>query len=240
MSEDLKEDRLLQLYQESYFQELGRKDSTVSRLQAVSSLVLVEIGFLGFVIAQIQPHDLAELTIFAVSFWLMCGSIIVAVYFLGDGFLRQKYELFPYLDDTEEYRITLSETYAPFDDGQSLARKYFAEYQIKYLSECASQIGRTNTKRHRLAHLSLIWVFAFTLPAMVSIGVLFVEDRLGDQPNPTCICQTYCAPETQMNEDETNEPPSEPPPPPPPPPKRLERGEKPIDGSRPSPDSDGN
>ncbi|MEZ5557995.1 MAG: hypothetical protein R3E86_05535 [Pseudomonadales bacterium] len=241
MTETTENERLIQYYREAYFHELDRKDAAMSRLQGVSSLVLVEIGFLGYVISRIEPHDLFELSLVSGSFWMMCASIICAVWFLAHGFLFQTYELVPYLDETEEYRATLLRTYAKFEHGDNLARKYFDEFQISYLSDCASQIGRTNTKRHRIAHLSLVFVFVFTLPALLSVGILFVHDRLGDPPSVgTSFCQKVCEPEILMIEGEDNETqPEPPPPPPPPPPKRLERGEKPIDTSRPPSDSDG-
>lgn len=139
---------IFQLYEKMYFHEIDAREKINSRLQLPLALIISLIGVLGFFIQNFHHH---QCSYFEIAFWvLFVASAFMlgrAIFFFSKAWINNSYFLLPTLRNTEDYRISLVDTYKEYDKGEEWIKNAFSQYLIDSYINHASNNADCNDRR---------------------------------------------------------------------------------------------
>ena len=231
---DMDSDDLREFYKESYYLELETRERISSGVHFSITVVVAELGFLGFLISDTMVEEPSS----SISYGTLCMMVMliatcvvvvmVAIVYLARAFWGHDYTLMPTPAEIEAYRTKLLSTYE--SNENSLAKKYFDEFLILYFSDCATQISSVNDRRRYILHCCNRFVLIFILPAMLAFGLQYWLEIETTRSSSSMALEQ---PQGELEMADKKQPPA--PPPPPPPPKRVVKNDQPSPPRDPRP-----
>ena len=160
---------LYALYEKLYFHEIDAREKLSGRLQTPLVIIISMASFLAFML---QNHEVTIWNKASLPFiiFLAAGSIalIVSIYYFIRSWYGHAYSFLPSAQETESYQKLLSETYAGYENGDSLSKKYLDDYICNYLISCSSINTQCNDKRTLYLHKTNGWLIIVALLLFLS------------------------------------------------------------------------
>ncbi len=160
---------IFELYEKLYFHEVEAREKISSRLQIPLAILLSIISVYAHIIKGISlnNHCLWNV-VFGLTFLISIILFVTSMSYFIRSFYGHTYEFIPSAIETENYRQKLIETYKEYEDGESIAEKYFDEYIYKYYNECSSLNTKVNDKRSEFLHKCNTYLILSALPLVAA------------------------------------------------------------------------
>ncbi|HBP89086.1 MAG TPA: hypothetical protein PKK23_13965 [Nitrospirales bacterium] len=230
-----KEERF-QLYERQYYHEIEMREKLNSRLQMPFAVLVVIVGFLGYMLQNASPQNNG---IGVIVFWVFWTSAIISLA-IGVWFFRKSWfghtdKLLPTAESIESYRKELILTYRDFEDNEKIVEEAFGNVLFEYYVKFSSKNAINNDARaYNLYRTIVSLTFAIGLAFLAFLPFQWLGLNQSNHPRPIKVeVLNFEKPEGEfMSERKT------PPPPPPPPPPRSVKGEVPKPQPRMPPKSE--
>lgn len=217
--------KLFELYERLYFHEIEMREKLNGRLQLPLAVLISVIGALAFMLRNFSNSGEKNLLIlFLLLYVLSCLFVVIGVHYFIRSWYGYEYSFIPSAVETENYRQTLVETYAEFENSEDLVEMHFANFLRKYYIECSSKNTENNDKRSLFLHFTNRHIVTGAIFAFLSLIPFYFgsfDKNLKESIQVVRVCEPIEIKGVGMSKDEPKNQERTPPPPPPPPPKRV-------------------
>jgi len=168
---------LYDLYEKLYFHEIDVREKLSGRLQIPLVIILSMAGLLAFMLQNYEKTIWNTLSLPFILL-LIAGSValVVSIYYFILSWYGHTYSFLPSAQETESYQKLLNETYAPYEDGEALSKKYLDDYVCKYLITCSSINTQSNDKRSFYLHRTNASLIIVALLLLLSFLCFYFGD----------------------------------------------------------------
>jgi len=168
---------LYDLYEKLYFHEIDVREKLSGRLQIPLVIIISMAGLLAFMLQNYEKTIWNKASCLFIVF-LIAGSLslIVSIYYFIRSWYGHLYSFLPSAQSTESYQKLLYETYAEYENGDALSKKYLDDYICKYLITCSSVNTQCNDKRTLYLHKTNGWLIIVALLLLLSFLCFYFGD----------------------------------------------------------------
>lgn len=170
-------DPLYQFYKELYFHEIDVREKLNARVQIPFAIILSLIGGLSFMVPRQGIHDFDGIVITYCTFFVITFfSLLMAGLRLVQSWHNHEYSFLPTTKDCEEYRLTLIDIYAEFENSDELVKTYFEQFVLDEYINSSTINTKINDQRSLFLHFTNRWLIA----TVALIFVTFIFFVFGD------------------------------------------------------------
>ncbi len=226
----MNKEKLFQLYEKLYFDEIERREKIYSRLQLPLAILILIFGILAYML---QNASYSAFTIAVYSFWVLfliaCGCFSLTTLFFKRSWLGYTYRLLPTPEDTEKYRKDCIDLYKDYENCDELVDGAIFQYLFDaYVDYSSWNMANNDARSLNLEKTgkSLLITFLFCI---LTFGPFFLGG-LDKSKNSTDTKNTITKTQVIKKQGGVNKmveitaerpTPTPPPPPPPPPPREI-------------------
>lgn len=165
----MKDEKLFDLYEKLYFHEAEVRDKISNRLQIPLALVLSISSVYALLIRDISLDNLGLWhLLFFFFFSISCCLFATSFVYFIRSFYGHTYLFLPSALDSENYRLSLIDTYSTYDECDELVSKYFNEYIYNHYNKCSSANTLVNDKRSERLHKCNTYLILNALPLFIT------------------------------------------------------------------------
>lgn len=168
---------LYDLYEKLYFHEIDIREKLSGRLQIPLVIIISMAGLLAFMLQNYEKTIWNNAT-WPFILFLVAGSValIFSIYYFVRSWYGHTYSFLPSAEETASYQKLLSETYAGYENGETLSKKYLDDYICKYLIEISSANTRVNDARSYYVHKTSGWLIKVAVLLLLSFVFFYFGD----------------------------------------------------------------
>ena len=229
----MRKDRL-NMYKESYNNELARRDKLNSELNIPIAMVTLLFGSITYTVGNLENGVSGFLLIITLlALVVLVVSLVIAVVFLIKSYYNYAYEFIAHSKQMEDYYNSLIEHYKNVENKEKIVEDAFEAYLINDYCKCNETNTLNNDTRSSCLHNARTAIIVALVACAISVGASNYEKVIHTTQN--CINKVtterrFTRMVKALNpQGQAPQPPPPQQPPPHPPPTRLIR-----DGDRPS------
>lgn len=165
------EKELYQLYEKLYFHEIDIRDKLNGKLQLPMAILVSLIGFEAYMLRDFFPIKFSWINIlFIIIYLFSIVGTILSIYFFRRSLYGYDYELLPYANDTENYKISLIDAYSKYTNCDELVQKYVQEY----LYNCYMRGASVNAKQNHIRTMNILKTNKFIMYSVILTFIAFI------------------------------------------------------------------